>query len=79
MVRLVNIKKNNNLLSANYIPENSSELGFISIDVLTGEMVSFEYTEHDRVLPLYFSHAETALKKLVGADNIPESKLVMWY
>lgn len=79
MLKLKNIKKNNNIISAEYDPENSGELGSISIDIDSGEVIDSQASKLDSPLPIYLKHAEDALKKIVMEDKLPQEKLIMWY
>ena len=79
MLNLKNIKIDNGIISANYIPEDSEEVGFVSIDIKNGKVIDSVYTEYDGTLHAYFSHAVFALKKLIKEKEIPKERLVMWY
>ena len=79
MLKLKNISKNNNIISADYYPENSSEIGKICIDINSGEIMEKQLTTYDEIFPLYFDHAVSYLKNISKLDNYPKEKLVMWY
>ena len=79
MLKLKNIKKNNNIISAEYDPESSGELGSISVDIDSGKLVDSRASKLDSPLPIYLKHAEDALKKIMIEDDIPKEKLIMWY
>lgn len=79
MLRLKNIKKNNSIISAEYEPENSGDLGSVSVNVESGEVIESKQSKMDEPLPMYLHHATEALKKMMKEDVIPEEKLVMWY
>ncbi|MGN0515111.1 MAG: hypothetical protein ACI4GD_12620 [Lachnospiraceae bacterium] len=79
MLKLKNIKKNNNIISAEYDPESSGELGSISIDIDSGKVVDSQASKLDSPLPMYLKHAEDALKKIMMEDDIPKEKIIMWY
>lgn len=79
MLKLRKIKKNNGIISAQYEPENSSELGYIKIDVSTGKLLKSKVTKFDDPFPMYQSHAVDALKRMIKSDTIPEEKVIMWY
>ena len=80
MVRLSNIKREHNILSANYEPEASGEFGFIAVNVRTGDIVEEKHTALE-VDPIYFAHAKWALlgDDLKYREHPPETYLVMWY
>lgn len=67
------------IISAEYDPEASGELGAISLNVETGEVVEYKTTSYDGYLGTYMHHAVAALEKLAKNETLPEEKLVMWY
>lgn len=79
MLKLKNIRRENNIISAEYEPEASGELGAVSLNVENGEVVESKTTSHDGHFAMYLNHAATALKKMADKDTLPEEKLVMWY
>ena len=79
MLKLKNIKKNNGIISAEYDPENSGDLGNISIDTKSGEVMESKLSKLDKPLPMYLHHAANALKKIMNEEEPPKEKLVMWY
>ena len=78
MLKLKNLKKNNGIISAEYDPENSGEIGSISIDVRDGKLVESNTSKLDSSFPIYLNHAVEALRKLKDEKELPEEKLVMW-
>ena len=79
MLKLKNIKMNNDIISAEYDPENSGALGTVSVDIKSGEIVTSRISEYDRDFPVYLDHAVACLEKLASQDSVPEEKTVMWY
>lgn len=79
MLKLKNIKKNNGVISAEYDPENSGELGNISVDVEQERVVDFNVSKLDDTFPIYANHAVDALIKMKDDKELPKEKLVMWY
>lgn len=79
MLKLKNIKSSNGIIYADYEPENSGITGKISIRISDKEVISSVVSEYDKEFPIYLQHAILALKKLVGIEELPEEKLVMWY
>ena len=79
MLKLKNIRKIDGIISAEYEPENSGNLGSVSVDVDSGKVVDSNISKLDSPLPMYLHHATEALKKLVKEEKLPEEKLVMWY
>ena len=78
MVTLINIRKTGDNVSTSYIPENSSEEGYIKLD-LGGNVVESRLTSYDEEMPDYFSFAKRELKKLMRYDPMPEKSRVVWY
>lgn len=79
MLKLKNIKRNKGLITANYDPENTGDLGFISLDEKTGEVVESKASKYDEDLPTHLNHGITALRKLIKTEELPNEQLVMWY
>jgi hypothetical protein len=78
MVKLKNIEKNKDVISANYEPEASGMTGYIELNK-DGRVLKSEPVECEEEFPSHFHHAVRELKKLVLEDTPPQSKLVMWY
>lgn len=79
MLELKNIKTCDGIISAEYDPENSGNLGSVSINIENGEVVKSKISQLDEPLPIYLYHAAQALKKLLLEKELPKEKLVMWY
>ena len=79
MLKLKNIKNNNGIITASYDPEASGELGRISIDKNSGDVIESVASKFDSDYPIYLNHAIDALKKIKNEKELPEEKLVMWY
>ena len=79
MLKLKNIRRNNGIIAANYDPENTGELGFVSLDFQTGEVIESRASKYDEDMPVYLRHSISALKKLTEEEILPEEKMVMWY
>lgn len=79
MLKLKNIKLNNNILSAEYHPENSDDFGSVSINTENMEVVEQRPSKYDESFPIYLNHAVDALKKLSKTTEIPKEKLIMWH
>ena len=78
MLKLKNIKRNNGILSAEYAPESSDDIGTVSLN-RKGEIVEVVLAKQDEGFPMYLHHAVQALKKLVDVEEIPTEKTIMWY
>ncbi len=79
MVRLTNIRMQDDIISAHYEPEGSGELGYIQLNVATGELIECKKTSYDQTIANHLHHAIMALKRLAESNSIPDEKLVMWY
>lgn len=79
MLKLKNIRKNNGIISAEYDPENSGEIGNISIESESGEVVETNASNMDGSFPIYLNHAIKALRKLGKEKELPKEKMIMWY
>lgn len=79
MLKLKNIRRNNNIISAEYDPEDSGEIGSISIEISSGKVIESKITKLDNPIPMYLYHATRALEKILNEDELPKEKLVMWY
>ncbi len=79
MLKLKNIKLNNNILSSKFYPENSEDFGTVSINIETMEVIEKTPSKYDETFPIYLNHAIEGLKKIIGTTELPKEKLVMWY
>lgn len=72
MVILKNIKKTNNMISADYYPEGKEPKGFMRIE--DGKVI-----EHENASSFAAPHVRNELKRLARMDNQPVEKTVLWY
>ena len=79
MLRLKNIVRNEDVISAQYIPENSVEIGFLRLRCSDGKVLESKKTSYDAIVAVYFQHAVNALLECMDEEKIPNEKLVMWY
>lgn len=80
MIRLRNINLTKGIISADYEPENSGEVGKISIDAHTGKVVERYLAETDKEgFPLYFLKALDWLQKSRTLSDLPKERTIMWY
>ena len=83
MIRLKNIKLENNIISADFYPEMETGGGIISVDARTGEVVNFEPAPRDFDSPS--PHAVNRLMEIVRLQEegkikvIPNESIVLWY
>jgi hypothetical protein len=79
MLRLKKIRRENNVISAEYEPEDSNESGFVAIDIDTGKIIKWKLTSlEDEDFPMYNAHARWALRDMRNLVTLPKSQLVMW-
>lgn len=79
MIRLKNVKKENNRIYADYFPEDSSESKRISLNVddfsdFQGELVGDEMETRN-----HLAHAKFALIDMVEGEREINDCLIMWY
>lgn len=79
MLTLKNIKIDNNIISANYIPEDSEESGFLKYDYVNNIVLEENITSFDTTIPIYLHHAKVALKRYVVDNEKDSEMLVMWH
>ncbi len=77
MVRLKNIKINDNTAEADFIPEDSSQNGHVVVNLSTGELVSCEDVKGYGAS--YPGHAMMKLIQLAKEHSTEKECLVMWY
>ncbi|MCM1008853.1 MAG: hypothetical protein NC485_13235 [Ruminococcus flavefaciens] len=82
MLKLINIKKTDNIIEADYIPESSQQKAHVSLNVSTNE-ISVETIEDFG--SMYERMAINGLKRTIEELNngkinkVPEERVVMWY
>ena len=79
MLKLKNIEKNSEIISAEYDPEDSGRLGKVVLDAKSGNLLNYDLSEIDTVLPIYLNHAIDAVKELRLKEFMPKEKTVMWH
>lgn len=79
MLKLKNVKRNNGIISAEYDPENSGDIGNVSIDAESLKVLESNPSKLDDVFPIYLNHAIDSLKKIANEPVLPKEKLVMWH
>lgn len=82
MVTLNKLKRRNNIISAEYYPEDDKQdCGKLVYDTDKCEVVSYEYCERDNTsfLKTYLKKAVKAIEKCIEKDDYPETVVYMWY
>lgn len=65
MLRLTNIKRQDDFIEANYIPENSNEVGYLRMRLSNGEVLQRKITIFDGITKTYFVMAREKLKRIM--------------
>lgn len=79
MVKLKNIKKNHDLISCDFFPEDAQNPGHIEYNIANDEVINCDYPEGYEWCDSHLSHAVDYLSSVANDDKMPESKLIMWY
>lgn len=82
MLKLINITKNENIIEADYIPEESNKSAHVKLNISTDDFNAENIEEYGS---MYSRMALFGLRKTVDELNsgkinkIPKERLVMWY
>ena len=82
MLKLININKTNSFIEADYIPEDSEQIGYVKFVFTTNEKISRPAKGFERTYP---SMAIEGLKRVLDdiknnpGYQVPRERLVMWY
>lgn len=80
MVRLLNILLNDNSISCDYIPENSNDIGKVTVDVATRQVINIEFSKYEYGKKMYVAHVRAKLSELLDIGQpIPNEAIVIWY
>lgn len=78
MITLINLKKINNIIDADYFHESrENELGHFKYDITTGKYVEIKYAGGRKQYG--FGHIEVDLHRLVKHNIFPEKRVIIWY
>lgn len=78
MITLKNIKKSNDVIECEIIPEDSGETGYMIVRLDTKEIENVRLPKGYEWCRNHIGHAKTALLEISKYDDIPKEKLVMW-
>lgn len=78
MIRLKDIKRENDCISAKYFPEGQNEWGFIKIGN-DKKWIEGRKSAYDEDMDVYFYKAKRELERLLKEENIPSERIIMWY
>ena len=79
MLKLINIKRDDSFIEANYIPEDSKEIGYVKINMSDNMVIEAKKTSLDGNMNMYFAHAREKLRDMKNDVDLPGERLVMWY
>lgn len=84
MITLINLKKENNIIDADYYYENETKkMGHIKYDISIGKYLDIRHAEKDffekNGFEYGFNHIETDLKRLIRLNVFPKQRVIMWY
>ena len=78
MITLKNLKRIDNIITADVYPESYDRPGHIAVDVVKEEIVEFRDAPGNPYLSGE-SHAARAIIKLKNLETLPEKHVVIWY
>ena len=82
MLKLINIKMTDNVIEADYVPENSDKKAHVSLDTQEGKVMSEIIDEYGKT---YSRMAVNGLQRISSElkskkiTDVPKERLVMWY
>lgn len=82
MLKLINLKMNENIIEADYIPEQSKEKAHISLNTLTDEFKSEEIKGYGSMYQrMALNGLKRTLEELANGKifDVPKDRIVMWY
>lgn len=79
MLKLINVKRNDNIIEANYIPETSTEIGYIRMDLTSDKIIENHDTSFDECFQSYLIQASYALKAIADKQPYKDEYVHMWY
>ena len=80
MVRLFNIKRNQDSISCDYEPENSNQIGHVIIDNTTCDVKDVDFPDYEYGKKMYVSHVRSALENALNSKKpFPEEIICNWY
>lgn len=79
MVRLKNIKRYDNMIESDIIPEDSTEYGHIIVNLETDELEMCYLPKRYEWCRSHVIHSKNKLIEISKTVDVPEEKLIMWY
>ena len=80
MVNLFNILYDGNSISCDYIPENSNEIGRVTVNAKTREVTDIEFSKYEYGKKMYVAHVRSKLSELLDLGQpIPKEATAIWF
>ena len=79
MIRLLNVRKENNIIRAEYFPEDSPKGATAMIDIDNPDNCIVEATGHELETKGHIGHAKWALQEIATGERPVGDCKVMWY
>ena len=82
MLKLINIKMTDDVIEADYIPEDSDKKAHVSLDTQEGKVIAEIIDEYGK---MYSRMAVNGLQRISSElkskkiTDVPKERLVMWY
>ena len=75
-----NIIFDGNSISCDYIPENSNNIGKVTVDAKTREVTNVEFSKYEHGKKMYVAHVRKKLSELLDIGQpIPNEAKAIWY
>lgn len=79
MVKLKNIKKNNQIIECDILPEDSEEYGHIVVDLSSHKLISYSLPKEYEWCKKHVFHAHHKLISLSKSNELLTNAIVVWY
>lgn len=79
MVKLFNIKRDNNYIYADYLPVGYDSQGSITVRRSDGERIDCKMPDGDAGHPWFLYYAEKRLRQIMNMDELPVETSIAWY
>ena len=79
MIRLTEIQRNNGKIQCEAYVEDCDSAITLSLDEKTAELSEVELPKGYEWCKSHIAHARKFLRTLIGADQIPAQRVIMWY
>lgn len=79
MVKLKNIRIDDNIACCDIYPEDSKTNGTLEVNIKNEDILKYSLPEGFEWCSNHLYHAKDALVKMVSEQEIPKEKTIMWY